>query len=154
LRGRGMNGRPPHHGKRGYINPWPTFSMPTRADLLRWQQERRAATLPPNPGAAQFPARSSKTPARRAPRTELAATWIGHSTWLLQVGGVNILTDPHWSERASPVRWAGPRRLTRPGLPFESLPPIDVVLLSHDHYDHLDEGTVSRLNLRYGKALR
>lgn len=72
-------------------------------------------------------------------------TWIGHATVLVQIEGVNILTDPQWSERASPVSWGGPRRLSPPGLRFEDLPRIDVVLISHDHYDHLDLNTVKRL---------
>lgn len=78
---------------------------------------------------------------------------MGHSTWLLQIDGVNILTDPHWSERASPFSWAGPMRMTRPGIPFDALPRIDLVVVSHDHYDHLDAGTVSRLARRFGSGL-
>jgi L-ascorbate metabolism protein UlaG (beta-lactamase superfamily) len=61
------------------------------------------------------------------------------------MGGINLLTDPIWSERASPVVWAGPRRRRPPGIRFEDLPPIDVVLLSHNHYDHLDLPTLERL---------
>lgn len=76
-------------------------------------------------------------------------TWIGHATVLVQIEGVNILTDPQWSERASPVSWGGPRRLSPPGLRFEDLPRIDVVLISHDHYDHLDRDTVKRLAAAY-----
>lgn len=72
-------------------------------------------------------------------------TWIGHSTLLVQLDGLNFLTDPTWSEQASPVSWAGPRRLSPPGLAFENLPLIDVVVISHDHYDHLDLATVKRL---------
>jgi N-acyl-phosphatidylethanolamine-hydrolysing phospholipase D len=72
-------------------------------------------------------------------------TWIGHATVLLQLDGVNLLTDPHWGERASPVSFAGPRRLVPPGVRFEDLPHIDGVLISHDHYDHLDRDTVKRL---------
>jgi N-acyl-phosphatidylethanolamine-hydrolysing phospholipase D len=64
---------------------------------------------------------------------------------LIQLQGVNVLTDPQWSERASPLSFAGPRRVTPPGLRFDDLPPIHVVLISHDHYDHLDEATVRRL---------
>jgi len=75
-------------------------------------------------------------------------TWIGHSTVLLQLGAVNILTDPMWSERASPFRRIGPRRLMTPGVDFAALPPIDVVLLSHNHYDHLDAATVRRIAQR------
>ena len=93
-------------------------------------------TLPrvPNDGAAL-----------RANGTEATITWVGHATLLIQLDGVNVLTDPQWSERASPLPFAGPKRLTPPGLRFEDLPPIHVVLISHDHFDHLDEATVRRL---------
>lgn len=72
-------------------------------------------------------------------------TWVGHSSFLIQLGAVNILTDPMWSERASPVQWAGPKRLFPPGVPIDQLPPIDLVVQSHNHYDHLDDRTVRRL---------
>ncbi|MBW2425954.1 MAG: MBL fold metallo-hydrolase [Deltaproteobacteria bacterium] len=73
------------------------------------------------------------------------ATWVGHATLLIQVEHLTILTDPIWSKRASPVSWAGPRRQVAPGLAFEDLPPIDLVLLSHNHYDHMDLPTLRRL---------
>lgn len=76
---------------------------------------------------------------------EYRATWIGHSTVLLQVGGRNVLTDPVFSERAFPVQWLGPRRVMDPGLALEKLPPLDIVLLSHNHYDHLDRPAVKRI---------
>ena len=79
-------------------------------------------------------------------------TWVGHSTFLVQIGGLNILTDPVWSARASPMRFIGPRRWVDPGVDFDALPPIDVVMLSHDHYDHLDSTTVHRLAARYPEA--
>ncbi|HEY3444943.1 MAG TPA: MBL fold metallo-hydrolase [Myxococcales bacterium] len=72
-------------------------------------------------------------------------TFVGHSTVLLQLDGLNILTDPIWSDRASPVPFAGPKRIRPPGVRFEDLPPIDVVLISHNHYDHLDLQTLRRL---------
>jgi N-acyl-phosphatidylethanolamine-hydrolysing phospholipase D len=72
-------------------------------------------------------------------------TWVGHSTFLVQLDGVNVLTDPIWSDRASPVTFAGPRRLVPPGLRFEDIPRIHAVVISHDHYDHLDVATVRRL---------
>jgi N-acyl-phosphatidylethanolamine-hydrolysing phospholipase D len=73
-------------------------------------------------------------------------TWVGHSTLLVQLDGVNFLTDPAWSERVGPLSGTvGVRRFTPPGIAFEDLPPIDFVLISHDHYDHLDEPTVRRL---------
>src|SRR5262249_7993754 len=83
--------------------------------------------------------------ALRANRGEPTLTWIGHSTFLVQLDGVSILTDPIWADRASPVSFAGPRRLVPPGLDFADLPPIDAVVISHDHYDHLDVATVERL---------
>ncbi|MEK7615588.1 MAG: MBL fold metallo-hydrolase [Patescibacteria group bacterium] len=75
----------------------------------------------------------------------LVITWINHSTVLIQMGGLNILTDPIWSYRASPVSWAGPYRVRQPGIRFEDLPPIDVVLISHNHYDHCDIATLKKL---------
>src|SRR5262249_50928045 len=76
---------------------------------------------------------------------QIAATFVGQSTFLLQINGVNVLTDPVWSDRASPLRWAGPRRVRRPALAFDKLPPIHLVLISHNHYDHMDLTTLRRL---------
>ena len=75
-------------------------------------------------------------------------TFIGHATVLIQVAGLNILTDPVWSERASPFSFAGPKRVQAPGVAFDALPKIDVVLISHNHYDHLDLATLQRLDAR------
>lgn len=88
----------------------------------------------------------------RAATDAITVTWVGHATFLLQIGGLNVVTDPMWSERASPVQFAGPRRHTAPGVAFDALPPIDVVLQSHNHYDHLDERTVHRLVARDREA--
>jgi len=90
--------------------------------------------------------------APRAPASGLTLTWVGHSSLLLQLDGLNILTDPIWSERASPVRFAGPRRWVPPGIAFDELPPLDAVLLSHNHYDHLDDVTVRRLTQAHPAA--
>lgn len=89
------------------------------------------------------------TPAPRPPQRvmggALRVTWVNHSTMLIQTAGLNILTDPIWSDRCSPVQWAGPKRHHAPGVRFEDLPRIDVVLISHNHYDHMDELTLARL---------
>lgn len=76
-------------------------------------------------------------------------TFINHATFLIQVNGHNILTDPVWSFRASPYQWIGPKRKRPPGVDFDELPHIDTVLLSHNHYDHLDIETVKKLKERY-----
>lgn len=86
-------------------------------------------------------------------RGDLRLTWIGHASFLVQLPGLNLLTDPILSRRASPVSWLGPARFSPPGLTLEALPPIDVVLLSHDHYDHLDRPTVDRLHARFGERV-
>lgn len=78
----------------------------------------------------------------------MRVSFVGHATVLIQTQGINILTDPIWSERASAVSWAGPRRVHPPGILWEELPPIDVVLISHNHYDHLDLPTLARLSKR------
>ena len=77
---------------------------------------------------------------------DLRVTFINHATVLIQVNGINILTDPVWSERTSPFEWAGPKRMRPPGIQFSQLPPIDVVLISHNHYDHLDLPTIEKLD--------
>ena len=117
------------------------------ADLLRWQLfgGRRAAWPQHPPANAVTPA----LPSDLAP-DEMAATFIGHSTFLLQfAGGLNVLTDPVWSERVSPVSFAGPRRARPPALAFDDLPPVGLVLVSHGHYDHLDVPTLRRLDERF-----
>ncbi|HUF11498.1 MAG TPA: methylmalonyl Co-A mutase-associated GTPase MeaB [Longimicrobiales bacterium] len=96
------------------------------------------------------------TPDFDAPRArpdEITATWIGQASWLLQLGGLNLLTDPVFSLRASPMSWSGPKRLSPPGIALADLPPIDAVLLSHDHYDHLDAPSVRALRDRCGDDL-
>lgn len=84
-----------------------------------------------------------------APSERVSATFINHATFLLQYQGVNVLTDPVFSERVSPVTFAGPRRIRGPGIPFEFLPKIDVVVISHNHYDHLDLETIKKLDEKY-----
>jgi N-acyl-phosphatidylethanolamine-hydrolysing phospholipase D len=99
----------------------------------------------PSPARGSLPTRHPSIIAPHAGRGYRSATWIGHATVLLQLGPLNILTDPVWSDRATPMRWIGPRRLMPPAVDFSALPSIDVVLLSHNHYDHLDAPTVRRI---------
>jgi N-acyl-phosphatidylethanolamine-hydrolysing phospholipase D len=86
--------------------------------------------------------------ANGGPAAQDSVTWIGHATALVQCAGLNILTDPVFSDRASPLAFAGPRRAQPPGIALDDLPPIDVVVISHNHYDHLDRASVLRLNER------
>lgn len=92
---------------------------------------------------------SGSVPPQRVNGQDLRVTFVNHATVLLQTAGLNILTDPIWSERASPVIWAGPKRHRPPGLRFEDLPPIDLVLISHNHYDHLDIKTLGKLRAEH-----
>ncbi len=95
---------------------------------------------------APLPTAAPDVEALRKNHHDTTVTWIGHSTLLVQLDGVNLLTDPVWSQRLGPLSGTvGVKRFTPPGIPLEDLPPIDVVLISHDHYDHLDEPTVRRL---------
>lgn len=84
---------------------------------------------------------------------DVAITFVNHATFLIQTGGTTILTDPVWSERASPFRRIGPRRVRRPGVAFETLPKIDLILLSHNHYDHLDIATLTQLRERFAPTV-
>jgi len=108
-------------------------------DVLRWRATSRAAPWPARVELAPQP----PPPAPAA--GGIVATWINHATFLLQTPHGNFLTDPMFSERASPVSWAGPRRVHAPGMDFAALPGIDGVLLSHDHYDHCDMPSLRRL---------
>ena len=85
------------------------------------------------------------TPPTRVGGSDIRVTFVNHATLLIQLDSLNILTDPVWSDRVSPVSWLGPKRHRPPGIRFEDLPPIDVVLLSHNHYDHMDLPTLRRL---------
>src|SRR3546814_16526004 len=78
---------------------------------------------------------------------------VGHATLLVQIAGLNILTDPVWSDRASPVAFAGPRRVTSPGIELGALPQIDAILPSHNHYDHLDMASLQALHARHAPLI-
>jgi L-ascorbate metabolism protein UlaG (beta-lactamase superfamily) len=118
----GANGRPLWMVPRLLLTPWTRW--PSEVPV----QPRR----PPEPGAG-----------------EVVVTFVGHAAFLIQVAGTSVLTDPVYSRRASPVSFAGPRQARAPGVPFDDLPPISLVLLSHNHYDHCDLTTLRRLEQRF-----
>lgn len=122
-------------------------------DFFRWRlTERRQHPIAPSPRFGSLPSHSPAVVSPRAGRGYQSVTWVGHSTVLLQIGALNVLTDPVWSDRASPFQWIGPHRLMPPALDFDALPEIDVVLLSHNHYDHLDKTTAKRIAKRFPRA--
>jgi N-acyl-phosphatidylethanolamine-hydrolysing phospholipase D len=147
-------GLPSHHRPGGgFRNPWPTSSPRGHLAVLKWMLvDRGLKEILRAPDHSLFALAEPQPSYPRADAESLAVTWIGHSTLLLQLGGLNILTDPVWAERASPLRFAGPKRWTPPGLALDALPPIDLVLLSHNHYDHLDDRTVRRLTKRWPES--
>jgi len=128
-----------HFDGREFINHGGNI-IHTRSDLLKWRLENNRQTWPEWVEIKQQP-----KPASRVDGSELRATFINHSTVLVQTQGLNILTDPIWSKRASPFTFVGPKRAHDPGISFDDLPKIDVVLISHNHYDHMDIPTLKRL---------
>jgi L-ascorbate metabolism protein UlaG (beta-lactamase superfamily) len=130
---------------RKYQNPVPTkmagaeLFFKVLPEVVRGRKKR----VPHKPLG---PFRTDSTLYETPPASGLRITWMGHSSALLEIDGVRVLLDPVWDERASPMQWAGPKRFFAPPLLLEELPRLDVVLISHDHYDHLGAGTVRRLS--------
>jgi L-ascorbate metabolism protein UlaG (beta-lactamase superfamily) len=115
-------------------------------EVLRWQfgGKRQRAKWP-----VWVPNSHADTPPARVGDDRVRLSFVGHVSWLIQTAGLNILVDPVWSMRASPFAWAGPKRCNEPGIAFDALPDIDVVLVSHGHYDHLDIATLSKLTAKF-----
>jgi L-ascorbate metabolism protein UlaG (beta-lactamase superfamily) len=118
----GANGQPFWRGPKVLLTPWTRWPSEVAVELRR----------PPNPGP-----------------DDVVVTFVGHATFLIQVAATNVLVDPVYSQRASPFSVVGPRRHRAPGVRFEELPTISLVLLSHNHYDHCDLGTLQRLERRF-----
>lgn len=133
----------PHHTPQGFRNLHPHAP---KGSFWKWQWDRLRLGVPDDPkGGYGFPAVKPDVRFLKANRREDTLTWLGHATFLLQLGGSNILTDPHLTSRASPLSFAGPKRHMAPPLNFDELPHIDIVVVSHSHYDHLDRPTLKRL---------
>jgi N-acyl-phosphatidylethanolamine-hydrolysing phospholipase D len=151
-----MSNRHPksHHRPKGFQNNHLSFRGKRWHELLRWKWQAWRAGHP-RPPAQPIPVVAPDLAgvhanAQAGLGMQPAATWIGHITVLVQIGGLNILTDPVFSERCSPVQFAGPKRHTPPGIALSQLPHIDVVLLSHNHYDHMDEASIRALARQAG----
>ena len=129
-----------HYTESGFRNRYP-HPIKGAGDFMKFLADWARQEVK----TAEFPLADNDPDFLKANRAVPTLTWIGHATFLIQFDGLNILTDPHLTARASPVGFAGPKRFTEPGLPFEGLPPIDIVVISHNHYDHLDIDTVTRL---------
>jgi L-ascorbate metabolism protein UlaG (beta-lactamase superfamily) len=134
--------RSDHFDGRTFQNLEP-FPDKTLADILRWQ-----ATSRKSPWATWIDEPAGPRPIERVTDGSIRVTWINHATLLVQLDGINIITDPIYSDRASPFSWIGPRRHRPPGITFDDLPPIDLVVVSHNHYDHMDVPTLQRLQAR------
>jgi L-ascorbate metabolism protein UlaG (beta-lactamase superfamily) len=134
----------PHHTREGFRNNYESGPV---GSFWKWQWERTRDGLPRKPeGGYRFDVAQVDV----AKLTNPSVTWIGHATLLLRVGGLNILTDPQFSERASPVAFTGPRRVVSPAIPLDRLPRVDAVVISHSHYDHLDAASVVALARQSG----
>jgi len=132
----------PHFDGTHFSNP----GQPKESSVTGYLWLRLTSSQAPWPDTV--PVQPVAPPPSRLDDGSARVTWVGHATVLIQVAGLNILTDPMWSQRASPFSFAGPKRVTAPGVSFDALPPIDVVLISHNHFDHLDLPTLRRLDAR------
>jgi N-acyl-phosphatidylethanolamine-hydrolysing phospholipase D len=144
----------PHHRPDGFQNRHAEFTPKSLADVLRWRWDAARHGLPSPPRepipqvAPELSFLATNAAAGRA--MQPTATWIGHATVMVQLGGLTLLTDPIFSPRASPVSFSGPKRHQPPGVTLDALPHIDLVLVSHNHYDHLDGASVDALNRQPG----
>ena len=111
-------------------------------DLLKWQLRNKNRAKWPQHWPSPF---HGAQPEERVEGDRLIVTMVGHATMLIQTAGLNIVTDPVWSDRVSPLSFVGPKRVNPPGIGKDALPPVDVILLSHNHYDHLDLATLAWL---------
>jgi N-acyl-phosphatidylethanolamine-hydrolysing phospholipase D len=175
--------RPDHHRPDGrFRNPWPSAAGDDVLRRSAWRLALQwfLRRHPPDPtpeeliraATGEWVLAATGGPARTNPDTrahvpeaaggrshtnttpgDVQVTWIGHATTLIQLPGLNLLIDPVWSERCSPLSFMGPRRFVPPPMPVGALPEIHAVLLSHDHYDHLDRPTVRALHRRFGDDL-
>ena len=139
----------PHHGKDGFVN---NYNREPKASFWKWQWERLTTSKPEEPPWVPEVVKTDLAQLKQNQHTTL--TWIAHSSALLQIAGLNILTDPIFSERASPFSFLGPKRQGELPFTLKQMPDIDVIVISHSHYDHMDLDTLKELNqMAKGKTL-
>jgi len=132
-----------HEG--AFRNPQPLWNNTSLVDNVRTFWNASDFASPEDPQRDIPVVRTSKSQLAQAPNSGLRVTWFGHSSVLIELDGLKVLTDPVWGERTSPVPWLGPKRWYAPPLPLDELPAIDAVVISHDHYDHLDYTTFAQI---------
>ncbi len=136
-----------HHSREGFHNNYPGRE-PDMGDFFRWQWQRLWRDAPEQ--RADLVPWQAVDPSQLTTSQGRSATWLGHASVLLNSHGVRVLTDPIFSERASPLSWLGPKRLTPPPITPEKMPFVDAVVISHNHYDHLDLPSLKQLNAQLG----
>lgn len=136
---------PAHHSQKGFRNLYIDDPDKSFFDYLRMRLFGETSFADHPSLAHQVPWQKTQPETLKAPSSEPQVTWLGHSTFLIQYKGISILTDPVFSDRASPVSFAGPKRYVGHVLDYRELPDIDLVVISHNHYDHLDQDTIDQL---------
>lgn len=142
----------PHHTEKGFQNTAPnTEARNFWEAMFKWKFMNLFKLGLPSVDPDDYKIITSESDSEKIKENKknLSVTWIGHATVLIQMDGMNILTDPIWSERCSPVSFAGPKRYTKPGIKLEELPKIDIVVISHNHYDHMDSETLIQLEKKF-----
>uniref|UniRef100_A0A8C5QI60 N-acyl-phosphatidylethanolamine-hydrolyzing phospholipase D n=1 Tax=Leptobrachium leishanense TaxID=445787 RepID=A0A8C5QI60_9ANUR len=144
-----------------FINPWPTWKAPVLRNVLKWTMTEKDHSNVPSSKEELDKVLPVHEPyfvhcKELAGNTKngIRVTWLGHASVMVEMDGLIFLTDPIFSQRASPFSFAGPKRYRGPPCTVDQLPRIDAVVISHNHYDHLDYKTVSSLNERFGTELR
>lgn len=130
-----------HFDGRRFLNQTPDHTL---TDMLKWMWEMETVEWPEWVDDPPQP-----KPIEEVNKGELRITYINHATTLIQLDGLNILTDPFWSERAGPISWLGSKRIRAPGVAMQDLPTIDAIIISHDHYDHLDLASLRQLTVQF-----
>jgi L-ascorbate metabolism protein UlaG (beta-lactamase superfamily) len=146
----------PHHRADGFVNTDGTRIEKNADDLWAWVKEKFNSGLPTSPSqyvnGYSFPVLSPDREWLANNRGQTSFTWLGHATMLLQTGGLNVIFDPIFSERASAVQWLGPKRKVPVPMQIKDLPVVDVVLISHNHFDHMDADSVIELARQFPKV--